>query len=92
MAARHQIPYRVNGVTGMFSGFFIDRDVVDYESASQASRELYARFFRGMLEEGIFFAPSPFETAFLTLSHTELEVGRTIEAFERVFKHLGGRN
>jgi glutamate-1-semialdehyde 2,1-aminomutase len=92
IAARHHIPYRVNGVTGMFTGFFIDRDVTDYESASQAGREVYAQFFRMMLEEGIFFAPSPFEAAFLTSSHTELEVGKTIDAFERVFKRLGTRN
>ncbi len=92
MAARHHIPYRINAVTGMFTGFFIDKDVTDYESASQASRELYARFFRIMLEEGIFFAPSPFEAAFLTLSHTELEIGKTIDAFERTFKRMGNRN
>ena len=76
----------------MFTGFFTDRDVTDYESASQANRELYARFFRMMLEEGIFFAPSPFEAAFLTLSHTEIEIGETIEAFERTFKRLGKLN
>jgi len=92
IAARHHVPYRINGVTGMFTGFFIDKDVTDYESASQASRELYGRFFRMMLEEGIFFAPSPFEAAFLTLDHTELEIGKTIEVFERTFKRLGNRN
>jgi glutamate-1-semialdehyde 2,1-aminomutase len=92
MAARHHIPYRINAATGMFTGFFIDKDVTDYESASQASRELYALFFRIMLEEGIFFAPSPFEAAFLTLSHTELEIGKTIDAFERTFKRMGNRN
>ncbi|HUJ90671.1 MAG TPA: aminotransferase class III-fold pyridoxal phosphate-dependent enzyme, partial [Syntrophorhabdales bacterium] len=92
MAARHHIPYRINGVTGMFTGFFIDKDVTDYESASRASRELYALFFRIMLEEGIFFAPSAFEAAFLTLSHTELEIGKTIDAFERTFKRMGNRN
>ena len=92
IAGRHRVPYRINGVTGMFTGFFIDRDVTDYESASQASREVYAQFFRMMLEEGIFFAPSPFEAAFLTLSHTELEIGKTIDAFERTFKRMGNRN
>ncbi len=92
IAARHHVPYRVNGTTGMFTGFFIDKDVTDYESASQASRELYGQFFRMMLEEGIFFAPSPFEAAFLTMEHTELEIGKTISAFERIFNRLGTRN
>jgi glutamate-1-semialdehyde 2,1-aminomutase len=87
-AARFGIPYRINGVTGMFTGFFSNKDVTDYDSAVQASREVYARFFGMMLEEGIFFAPSPFEAAFLTLAHSEVEIGKTIEAFDRTFKRL----
>jgi len=87
-ARRFGIPYTVNGVTGMFTGFFSDRDVTDYESAVQANREMYARFFAMMLEDGIFFAPSQFEAAMLTMSHTEVEIGRAIEAFERAFKRL----
>ena len=92
IAGRHRVPYRVNGVTGMFTGFFTDTDVTDYESAARTSRDAYAQFFRMMLKEGIFFAPSPFEAAFLTMSHTELEIGKTIYAFERTFKHMENRN
>jgi glutamate-1-semialdehyde 2,1-aminomutase len=87
-AARFGIPYRINGVTGMFTGFFSSADVTDYDSATQASRDLYVRFFEMMLEEGIFFAPSPFEAAFLTLAHSEKEIGMAIEAFDRTFKRL----
>ncbi len=89
-AARRHVPYRINSVTGMFTGFFAEKDVMDYASAVQASRDLYTRFFGMMLEEGIFFAPSPFEAAFLTMSHTELEIGKAIEAFDRTFKRLAG--
>ena len=49
-AARFGIPYRINGVTGMFTGFFSSTDVTDYDSAAQASRDLYVRFFDMMLE------------------------------------------
>jgi len=91
-AARFGIPYRINGVTGMFTGFFSDKDVTDYESASQASRDVYARFFGMMLEEGMFFAPSPFEASFLTLAHSEVEIGKAIEAFDRTFKRLANAN
>jgi glutamate-1-semialdehyde 2,1-aminomutase len=91
-AARFGIPYRINGVTGMFTGFFSSKDVTDYESAVQASRDVYARFFGMMLEEGIFFAPSPFEASFLTLAHSEVEIGKTIEAFDRTFKRLANAN
>ncbi len=92
IATRNNVPYRVNGVTGMFTGFFTDRDVSDYETASGASRDVYARYFRLMLEEGIFFAPSAFEAAFLTLTHTDGEIEKTLKAFQRVFKNLGNRN
>lgn len=91
IAAKYAVPYRINGLTGMFTGFFSDRDISDYESASQASREVYAQFFRTMLEEGLFFAPSQFEAAFLTLSHTEVEIAKTIEAFDHTFKSLAKR-
>lgn len=87
-ARRHGVPYTVNGITGMFTGFFTEQDVRDYESAGAADRMLYERFFKKMLEEGIFFAPSPFEAAFVTLSHEERETAKTAEACERVFKGL----
>jgi glutamate-1-semialdehyde 2,1-aminomutase len=87
-ASRLGIPYRINGVTGMFTGFFSSTDVTDYDSATEASRDLYVRFFELMLEEGIFFAPSPFEAAFLTLAHSEKVIGRAIEAFDRTFKRM----
>ena len=87
-AHRAGVDYRVNAVTGMFTGFFSEKEVRDYESASASNRTLYERFFKLMLEEGIFFAPSPFEASFLTLGHGEGELARTIEAYERVFGRL----
>ncbi|OPY71261.1 MAG: Glutamate-1-semialdehyde 2,1-aminomutase [Syntrophorhabdus sp. PtaU1.Bin050] len=87
-ARRHGVPYTVNGITGMFTGFFAEQDVRDYESAGAADRMLYERFFKKMLEEGVFFAPSPFEASFVTLSHEEKETAKTAEACERAFKGL----
>jgi len=72
----------------MFTGFFSDDHVHDYNSALFADRSRYEIFFKLMLEEGVFFAPSPFEAAFLTLSHGEKELSKTIEAYKRVFKKL----
>jgi glutamate-1-semialdehyde 2,1-aminomutase len=69
----------------MFTGFFNDRDVVDYEAAVSSDRRLYEVFFKAMLDEGIFFAPSQYEAAFLTLAHDDGVVEKTIEAFRRVF-------
>ena len=88
IAKRLKIPYRINSITGMFTGFFSDGDVYDYETAYTASRVMYEKFFKLMLEEGIFFAPSPFEASFITLSHGEKEITKTVEAYEKVFKRL----
>jgi glutamate-1-semialdehyde 2,1-aminomutase len=88
IARQQGVPYTVNGITGMFTGFFTKEGVRDYESAGAADRMLYERFFKRMLEEGIFFAPSPFEASFVTLSHGEKEMTKTAEACEKVFKGL----
>ena len=69
------VVYTVNSVTSMFTGFFNDRDVVDYETAVSSDRRLYEVFFKTMLDEGIFFAPSQYEAAFLTLAHDDGVVG-----------------
>lgn len=88
IAKRQGIPYTVNSATGMFTGFFTEHDVRDDMSASAANRMIYERFFKRMLEEGIFFAPSPFEASFVTLSYGDKEMTKTVEACERVFKGL----
>lgn len=87
-ARKNGISFTVNGTTGMFTGFFTDNEVGDYEKAGGANRKAYEMYFRGMLEEGIFFAPSQFEAAFLTLFHGDNETAKTLDACERVFKAL----
>ncbi len=89
IAVKHGVPYRINSMTGIFTGFFSDRDVTGYETAAASDRGLYERFFKGMLEEGIFFAPSQFEASFITLTSGEVEMQKTIAACEKVFKDLG---
>lgn len=89
IAARCGVPYRVNSITGMFTGFFSRSEVKDYESAAACDRELYEKFFKGMLEEGIFFAPSQFEASFLTCASSDREIDRTIQACEKVFGAIG---
>jgi glutamate-1-semialdehyde 2,1-aminomutase len=85
-ACRYGIPYTINSTTGMFTGFFTEDDVHDYESANASDRKAYEKYFKGMLEEGIFFAPSQFEAAFLTLSHGDDELAKTLDACEKVFR------
>jgi glutamate-1-semialdehyde 2,1-aminomutase len=82
------IAYKINGLTSMFTGFFSDRDVVDYETAASSDRRLYAAFFKAMLDQGVFFAPSQYEAAFLTTAHTSAVLERTVEIYRRVFRKM----
>lgn len=89
-ARAHGIPYRINSTTGMLTGFFVEDDVCDYQAAAGSDRRAYEHFFKGMLDEGIFFAPSQFEAAFLTIAHTDEEITRTLDACEKVFQNMKG--
>ncbi len=55
---------------------------------TRRDRKAYEKYFKGMLEEGIFFAPSQFEAAFLTLSHGDDEIAKTLDACEKVFRNF----
>jgi len=90
IARKEGVPYRINGLTSMFTGFFVRQDVVDYESAILSDKGLYQTFFKLMLKEGLFFAPSQYESAFLTLAHEEKVLAKTIEAYEKVFRQMTG--
>ena len=59
------VPLQVNRVGAMFSAFFTDEPVVDYESACNADADRFARYYRAMLEAGVYLAPSQFEAAFV---------------------------
>jgi glutamate-1-semialdehyde 2,1-aminomutase len=74
----------VNRVGSMFTFFFTDGPVTDWESAKKCDTARFGRFFRGMLERGIYLAPSQFEAAFLSAAHTEEDIRRTVEAAREV--------
>ena len=89
-AAAHQakIPYTQTRVGSMLGGFFTAKPVVDYASAQRADTRRYAQFFHGLLQQGIYMAPSQFEAAFLSTAHTPTTIHKTIAAAARVFKTL----
>jgi glutamate-1-semialdehyde 2,1-aminomutase len=88
--AAHQagVPFHGVGVQSMFCGFFTDGPVWNYADAKRCDTKRYAAFFHGMLDRGFYFAPSQFETAFVSGAHTEADVEATIEAAREVMKHL----
>ena len=73
----------VNRVGSMFTFFFTDRPVTDYDSAKRSDTARFGRFFRAMLERGVYLAPSQFEAAFVSAAHTEEDIERTIAASTR---------
>jgi glutamate-1-semialdehyde 2,1-aminomutase len=70
----------VNRVGAMFTFFFTDGPVTDWDSAKRSDTARFGRFFRAMLERGIYLAPSQFEAAFVSAAHTAEDVKKTIEA------------
>lgn len=69
----------------MFCTFFTDKPVTDYASAATSDTEAYRIFFHSMLEQGIYMAPSQFETAFVSSAHTQEDIDKTIEASKVAF-------
>jgi glutamate-1-semialdehyde 2,1-aminomutase len=76
----------VNRVGSMFTFFFTDQPVTDYESAKRSDTARFGRFFRLMLERGVYLAPSQFEAAFLSAAHSEQDIDRTVEAARECFR------
>lgn len=79
---------QINSVGSMFTLFFTEREVVDYESALSSDTKMYSRFFKRMLGDGIMFPPSQFEALFLSLAHTEKEVDMTLRAAYSTLKNI----
>jgi len=67
-------------VGSMLCLFFTDQEIIDYESATTSDTERYGRYFRSMLESGIYLAPSQYEAMFLSTAHTDTDLDQTITA------------
>ncbi len=66
-------------VGSMFSLFFTEKPVTDYESAMNCDTQLFNRYFQGMLERGVYLAPSQFESGFLSIAHSEKDIEITLQ-------------
>ncbi len=69
-----------NRVGSMWTSFFTDEPVVDWNTANKSDRQRYGKFFHAMLEEGVYLAPSQFEAGFVSLAHTDEIIERTVAA------------
>jgi len=82
------LPFRCNQAGAMFTFFFTEGPVRNYPTAKRSDTALFSRFFSGMLNRSIYIAPSQFEALFLSLAHTEDDLGRTLEACRAVFREI----
>ncbi|QXD15689.1 glutamate-1-semialdehyde 2,1-aminomutase [Rhodocaloribacter litoris] len=82
------IPVQVAHAGTMFTLFFTGTPVHDWTSAARSDTDRFARFFRALLDEGVYLPPSQFEACFLSAAHTEDEIDATVAAAERALHRL----
>jgi len=87
-ASNAGVPVQFNRCGSMFCAYFTETPVWNLDEALRCNRDRFARFFHGMLDEGVYIAPSQFEAGFLSAAHTEKDVELTVEAAARVLKQL----
>ena len=79
------VPLTLNRVGSMFTWFFAADPVADWETAARCDTEAFGRFYRAMLDGGVYLPPSQFEAAFLGTAHTEEDVRQTVYAARQAF-------
>nr|ADI18302.1 glutamate-1-semialdehyde aminotransferase [uncultured Chromatiales bacterium HF0200_41F04] len=89
IASECQIPVSTNHVTGMFGIFFTDKKAItNFKQATSCNIDRFNQFFNGMIEAGIYLAPSPFEVGFVSSSHDSDTIDATLSAIRSVFASL----
>lgn len=87
-ARTHGVTITLNRLKGALTVYFTDEIVTDYDGAEKSDGEVFGRFFKLMLENGVNLAPSKYEAWFLTTEHTEKDIDETIAAVNRAFSQL----
>ena len=82
------VPIYQTSVGTMFCNFFTADPVENYASAKQSDVAQFSRYFQGMLDEGIYAAPSQFEAGFMSAAHNDDDINATVEAAGRVMRQL----
>ncbi|AEG31206.1 glutamate-1-semialdehyde 2,1-aminomutase [Thiomicrospira cyclica] len=89
VADKHQIPFTTNHAGGMFGFFFSEeKSISRFAQVTQGHMERFKRFYHGMLQEGVYLAPSAYEAGFISIMHTEEDIAKTIAAADKVMATL----
>src|SRR5690606_23071351 len=82
------LAYTINQIGSMFSLFFTDKKVIDMDTARNSDTALFGRYFRKMLEEGVYLAPSQFETLFVSTALSSDDIAQVITANKVALQHV----
>jgi glutamate-1-semialdehyde 2,1-aminomutase len=82
------VPVTFKRIGSMFCGYFTDGPVHNLADAMKADRQRFAKYFHGLLEAGVYLAPSQFEAGFISAAHTEADIETTVEAAAKVMKAI----
>jgi glutamate-1-semialdehyde 2,1-aminomutase len=82
------IPHRINLIGSMFTVFFTDKEVKDFQSAKSSDTQMFARFFQALLSEGVLIPPSQFEAWFLSMAHTQEDIDGALERIKKALSLL----
>jgi len=85
---KYRVPASINRFGSMFTVFFTKETVIDFKTAKTCDTRVFSRFFKGMLEKGIYLPPSQFEAAFVSIAHDDEDIAQTIGAAHEVFEKL----
>lgn len=89
LAAKHNVPFVVQYVGGMFGLFFTEQpEVTSFQEVMKCDAAKFNRFFHLMLEQGIYLAPSAFEAGFMSLAHSDADIEATLQAADKAFSVL----
>lgn len=80
------IPVQTQSIGSMFGFFFSEKPVKNYQEALNSDREFFKKFFKSMLKQGVYLAPSAFESLFISTEHSEEDLERTVQAFGKALR------
>ena len=78
------MPHRVNQVGSMFCLYFLDEEIVNVDTVTKQDFSIFKKLFWGCLEEGVYLAPSPYETGFISMAHTKADIDDTLDVIQSV--------
>ncbi|AYV72100.1 glutamate-1-semialdehyde 2,1-aminomutase [Niallia circulans] len=87
-AAKYNVPITINRLKGALTVFFTTEKVYNYKQAESTDSEMFGRFFKLLVEQGIMLAPSKYEAWFITIAHTEEDIEATLHAVDQAFAAL----